>query len=100
VRVDHTELRAHGVAAIGVVPGFTRTEAVVDAFAAAGAEPPPETQSPELAGRAVACLLADPGVLELSVTNAQAASWAERYGFTDVDGRTPERFAMPADNRL
>ena len=40
------ELRPHGVAAVGVHPGFTRTEAVIDAFAQQGAEPPPETHSP------------------------------------------------------
>jgi NAD(P)-dependent dehydrogenase (short-subunit alcohol dehydrogenase family) len=84
------ELRPHGVAAIGVYPGFTRTEAVVDAFAAGGMEPPEEAHSPELVGRAVAHALADPDVLELSGTGAQAAAYAERYGFTDVDGR---RFA-------
>ena len=33
------ELRPHGVAAVGVYPGFTRTEAVVEAFAKQGAEP-------------------------------------------------------------
>ena len=94
------ELRPHGVAVVGVYPGFTRTEAVVDAFAAAGAEPPPGTQSPELVGRAVAYLAADENVLAHSGTGAQAADYAARYGFTDVDGSTPERFAMPPENLL
>jgi NAD(P)-dependent dehydrogenase (short-subunit alcohol dehydrogenase family) len=94
------ELRAHGVSVVGVYPGFTRTEAVVEAFAAQGTEPPPETHSPELVGRAVAHLLADPAVLDLSGSGAQAATYAERYGFTDVDGRTIARFAMPEANRL
>ena len=88
------ELRPHGVAVVGVYPGFTRTEAVVDAFAAGGAEPPETTHSPELVGRAVAHLLADPEVLELSGTGAQAAAFAARYGFTDVDGRTLEPFRL------
>ena len=85
---------------VGVYPGFTRTEAVVDAYAAEGAEPPPETHSPEFVGRAVARIAADPDVLELSGTGALAATYAERYGFTDVDGRTIPRFAMPESNRL
>jgi NAD(P)-dependent dehydrogenase (short-subunit alcohol dehydrogenase family) len=94
------ELRPHGVAAVGVYPGFTRTEAVVDAFAAGGMEPPPETHSPEYVGRAVVHVAADPDVLALSGTGAQAATYAKRYGFTDVDGRTLEPFVMPEKNRL
>jgi NAD(P)-dependent dehydrogenase (short-subunit alcohol dehydrogenase family) len=94
------ELRPHGIAAVGVYPGFTRTEAVVDAFAAGGSEPPPETHSPEYVGRAVAHVAADPDVLALSGTGAQAATYAKRYGFTDVDGRTLEPFVMPEENRL
>jgi NAD(P)-dependent dehydrogenase (short-subunit alcohol dehydrogenase family) len=94
------ELRPHRVSIVGVYPGFTRTEAVVAAFAAGGAEPPPETHSPEYVGRAVAHLAADPEVLAFSGTGAQAATYAERYGFTDVDRRTIAPFAMPEANRL
>jgi NAD(P)-dependent dehydrogenase (short-subunit alcohol dehydrogenase family) len=94
------ELRPHGVAAVGVYPGFTRTEAVVSAFAAEGMEPPEDTHSPEYVGRAVAHLLADDELMALSGTGAQAATYAQRYGFTDVDGRTIEPFAMPEENRL
>ena len=94
------ELRPHGVAAVGVHPGFTRTEAVVDAFAQQGAEPPPETHSPEFVGRAVASVLADPDPMRLSGTGAQAADLARRYGFADVDGRTIAPFTLPDDLRL
>jgi hypothetical protein len=73
---------------------------VVDAFAAGGMEPPPETHSPEYVGRAVVHVAADPDVLALSGTGAQAATYAKRYGFTDVDGRTLEPFVMPEENRL
>jgi NAD(P)-dependent dehydrogenase (short-subunit alcohol dehydrogenase family) len=94
------ELRPHGVSVVGVYPGFTRTEAVVDAFAAGGAEPPPHAHSPELVGRAVAALAADPEAASLSGSGAQVATYAERYGFTDVDGRSFERFALPDENLL
>jgi NAD(P)-dependent dehydrogenase (short-subunit alcohol dehydrogenase family) len=94
------ELRPYGVAVVGVYPGFTRTEAVVKAFAEGGMEPPEETHSPEYAGRAVAHVLADPAVLGLSGTGAQTATYAERYGFTDIDGRSFEPFRMPEENRL
>lgn len=94
------ELRPRGVAAVGVYPGFTRSEAVVAAFAAQGAEPPPETHSPEFVGRVVALLLADPDALSLSGTGAQAAVHARRYGVTDVDGRAVAPFALPDEYRL
>ena len=94
------ELQPHGVAAVGVYPGFTRTEAVVSAFAAEGMEPPEGTHSPEYVGRAVAHLAADPELMHLSGTGAQAATYAQRYGFADVDGRIIAPFAMPEENRL
>jgi len=94
------ELRPHGVAAVGVYPGFTRTEAVVEAFAKQGAEPPPETHSPEFVGRAVAALAADPDRMRLSGTGVQAADLARRYGFSDTDGRTIAPFALPDGLRL
>ena len=94
------ELRPHGVSAAGVWPGFTRTEAVVASFAKGGAEPPPETHSVELPGRAVAMLAADPELASLSGAGRQAADWARRYGFDDVDGRTIAPFALPESLRL
>jgi NAD(P)-dependent dehydrogenase (short-subunit alcohol dehydrogenase family) len=94
------ELRPHGAGAVGVYPGFTRTEAVVEAFAKEGNEPPPETHSPEFVGRAIAALLADPEHLALSGTGAQAATFARRYGFADVDGRAIAPFVLPDAYRL
>jgi NAD(P)-dependent dehydrogenase (short-subunit alcohol dehydrogenase family) len=94
------ELRDHGVAALGVWPGFTRTAAVIESFAAGGAEPPPTTHSVEFPGRAVAMLLADDEVVALTGTGLQAAEWAERYGFEDTDGRTIAPFEMPESLRL
>lgn len=94
------ELRPHGVAVVGVYPGFTRTEAVVEAFAAAGQEPPTEAHSPEYVGRAVAHVAADPERLALSGTGAQAATFAARYGFADTDGRSFEPFRLPDEYRL
>ena len=94
------ELRPFDVAAVGVYPGFTRTEAVVDAFAAEGREPPEDTHSPAFVGRAVASVFADPDVMRLSGTGAQAATYARRYGFADVDGRVIAPFALPEEYRL
>jgi NAD(P)-dependent dehydrogenase (short-subunit alcohol dehydrogenase family) len=94
------ELRPRGVAVVGVWPGFTRTEGVVEAFAAGGAEPPPETHSVEFVGRAVAALAADPDRMALSGRGIQVAELADRYGFTDTDGRTIAPFALPESLRL
>jgi NAD(P)-dependent dehydrogenase (short-subunit alcohol dehydrogenase family) len=81
------ELRPHGVAAVSLTPGHVRTERVVDAGMAEAA-----TESPLYAGRAVAALAADPEVGRWSGRNLYAADLARAYGFTDADGRQPERF--------
>ena len=94
------ELGDVGVAVLGVVPGFTRTEAVVDAFAAEGMEPPEVAHSPEYVGRAVVCVAADPAAASLSGSNVQTATLAERYGFLDVDGRSFAPFRMTEESRL
>ncbi|HEX5725129.1 MAG TPA: hypothetical protein VFX98_06665, partial [Longimicrobiaceae bacterium] len=53
------------------------------------------TESPEYAGRAVAALAADPGVLAKTGQVLTAGDLARAYGFTDVDGRQPPGFRMP-----
>lgn len=94
------ELRDTGIAVVGIVPGFTRTEAVVDAFAAEGMDPPAAAHSPEYVGRAVVCVTADPDAASLSGASLQTATLGERYGFVDVDGRSFAPFRMPDENRL
>jgi len=94
------ELNDRGVGVVGIVPGFTRTEAVLDAFAAEGRNPPEEAHSPEYVGRAVVSVAADSEGQSLSGTCLQVATLGKRYGFPDVDGRTFAEFRMPAENRL
>jgi NAD(P)-dependent dehydrogenase (short-subunit alcohol dehydrogenase family) len=91
------ELRPRGVAAVGVWPGFTRTEGVEEAFAQGGGSPPPETHSVELPGRAIAGLLADPERMSFSGRGIQVAELAARYGYEDTDGRVIAPFALPDD---
>ena len=97
------ELHPHGVASLALTPGFMRTEWMLDHFGATEenwrevAETNPEakgygfiaSETPCFVGRAVAALAADPRVMEKS--GGSYASWnlAEEYGFTDVDGSTP-----------
>ena len=88
------ELRAHGVAAVALAPGFLRTERVLAAhtrtpFDLGG------TESPEYVGRAVAALACDPGVLMKSGEVLAVGDLATEYEFTDTDGRRVPPFSIP-----
>lgn len=87
-------LRPHNVAAVGVLPGFTRTERVTDAFSG---NPPPITETPRYTGRVVAALAADADVMRHSGRVQATAAWAKLYQLTDVDGRTLEPFVLPPE---
>ena len=86
------ELKPHGVCALGLSPGFVATERVRDAGQTEMA-----TESPLYAGRALAALAADPDVLGRSGQILHAGDLAQAYGFTDSDGRRPERFRIARD---
>jgi len=80
------KLADRGVSAVSLYPGLVRTEGVLragDFFDLSNSE------SPVFVGRAVAGLAADPELASLSGATVVAAELAERYGFTDVDGRRP-----------
>jgi NAD(P)-dependent dehydrogenase (short-subunit alcohol dehydrogenase family) len=81
--------QAAGIAVIGLLPGFMRTERVEMHL------PDEESrkrfrydlsESPEYSGRAVAALARDANVLAKSGGLVYVADLAEEYGFTDVDG--------------
>lgn len=84
------ELRPHGVTAVSLYPGLVRTEAVLEA----GVFDLSNSESPEFSGRAVAALAADPDLLALSGSTLVAASLAQRYGFADIDGRSPRALGL------
>jgi dehydrogenase/reductase SDR family member 1 len=84
------ELRPHGVAAVSLYPGLVRTEAVL----AAGVFDLSNSESPEFTGRAVAALCGDAELLTLSGSALVVADLAGRYGFTDIDGRTPRALSL------
>lgn len=75
------DLRPYGVTALAVSPGFTRTEAILEAL---GDALPPGTDSVEFPGRAVRALLADPKVARHAGRTVRVAELAAEYGFTDV----------------
>jgi NAD(P)-dependent dehydrogenase (short-subunit alcohol dehydrogenase family) len=87
------ELREHGVAAVGLYPGLTRTERVEAAFERA-ADVPANAESPRYAGRAVVALAGDPDVLARSGGIYRTGELAREYGFTDVDGSRPAPFTF------
>jgi NAD(P)-dependent dehydrogenase (short-subunit alcohol dehydrogenase family) len=93
------ELVRTGVTALAVSPGFLRSEAVLEHFgvgednwreAIAKDRYFAESETPLLVGRAVAALAADPEVRRKAGLVHFAADLAREYGFTDVDGRTPD----------
>jgi len=100
------ELRKHGIAAVGISPGWMRTEAVLRHFDLpvddSVRDLPPElarTESVLYIGRAVAALARDSNVIEKSGKVFPVGDLAREYGFTDVDGSQPPAYRM-ADEDL
>lgn len=95
------ELRPHGVASVGLSPGWMRTELVL-----AGHQTDEEhwqerpelarTESPRYVGRAVVALASDPEVMEKSGRVLRVGDLAREYGFTDIDGRVVPAFEIDA----
>lgn len=88
------ELRKHEIAAVALHPGFVRTERVAAAWDLVGEGPAQVVHSPEYVGRAVAALAADPEVFAVSGQGLAVGDLADRYGFSDVDGRRPPAFKL------
>ncbi len=85
------ELREHGIAALALHPGLTRTERV-ERFASA--EELSASESPRYAGRAVVALATDPDVMGRSGGVYKTGQLAREYDFTDVDGAQPPPFVF------
>jgi dehydrogenase/reductase SDR family protein 1 len=84
------ELREFNVAAVALYPGAVRTERIKEAVNAGVLRFDLATaESPELSGRAVVHLAADPKVVERSGRIQVVAQLAREYGFTDEDGSLP-----------
>ncbi|MFE6888192.1 SDR family oxidoreductase [Streptomyces sp. NPDC057694] len=93
------ELKAHGIAAVAITPGFLRSEAMLEGFGVTeanwrdGVAKDPNfarSETPAYLGRAVAALAADPDVM--AKTGRALATWGlyKEYGFTDADGTQPD----------
>jgi len=100
------ELKPHGVAAIAIVPGFLRSESMLERRGVSEANWRDagktdknflESESPLFVGRAVAALAQDARILER--TGQLFSSWelGREFGFTDADGRRPDWGALTID---
>jgi NAD(P)-dependent dehydrogenase (short-subunit alcohol dehydrogenase family) len=85
------EFREHNVAAVSLYPGLVRTEKVMEALAWLDLS---NSESPQFIGRAVVALAGDPKLMEKSGRVLIAASLAQEYGFTDIDGKTPRPLTL------
>ncbi|MFD4401209.1 SDR family oxidoreductase [Nocardia sp. NPDC058499] len=101
------ELASHHATAVALTPGWLRSEMMLDSFGVTednwrdalsqSAEPPyPDpghfgiSETPRFVGRAVAALAADPDRGRWNRASLSSAGLAEEYGFTDLDGSTPD----------
>lgn len=86
------DLRPYGVACVSIWMGLLRTERTLQVFEAEPekyADLMAATESPELTGRVIAALAADPALLDKSGQILVGAELAQAYGITDIDGRQP-----------
>lgn len=93
------DLAGTGVTALTVSPGFLRSEQMLRNFRVTeanwrdGIARDPffaESETPAFVGRAIAALAADPEVGRKAGLALYASDLALEYGFTDLDGRTPQ----------
>ena len=99
------ELRDRPVTALGVTPGWLRSENMLDAFGVteenwrdALAKTPgfAISESPTYVGRGVAALAKDAEVAQFAGRVLTARQLADRYGITDTDGSRPDAWGYIA----
>jgi NAD(P)-dependent dehydrogenase (short-subunit alcohol dehydrogenase family) len=92
------ELRKKNIAAVALTPGFLRSEVMLEKFGVTEANwrdavkkvpDYAESETPLYAGRAIACLAADPHVMRKSGRVFSSWGLSEEYPFCDADGRRP-----------
>src|SRR5690348_12559097 len=92
------ELRRKNVAAVALTPGFLRSEVMLEKFGVTEANwqdavkkvpDYAESETPFYAGRAIACLAADPAIMKKSGRVFSSWNLSEEYPFCDADGRRP-----------
>ena len=93
------ELRPHKATAVGVTPGWLRSEVMLDAYGVTESNWRDATtvqphfaisETPAYVGRAIAALASDPNVSRWNGMSLSSGHLAKVYGFTDVDGSQPD----------
>jgi NAD(P)-dependent dehydrogenase (short-subunit alcohol dehydrogenase family) len=93
------ELADHPVTAVGVTPGWLRSEKMLENFGVTeeswrdALDETPEfgiSESPTYVARGVAAMAADPDVERWSGDVVSARQLADAYGVTDIDGSQPD----------
>jgi NAD(P)-dependent dehydrogenase (short-subunit alcohol dehydrogenase family) len=93
------ELAAHDATAVALTPGWLRSEAMLDEYGVTEQNWREATtrvphfaisETPLFVGRAVAALAADPQVARWNGKSLSSGQLAAVYGFTDVDGSSPD----------
>lgn len=92
------ELRAHGITALSITPGFLRSETMLDLFGVTeerwqdAVQKDPhfaQSETPYYIGRAIVALASDPEVKRWSGRALSTGMLAEAYGIRDLDGSQP-----------
>jgi NAD(P)-dependent dehydrogenase (short-subunit alcohol dehydrogenase family) len=93
------ELGPHGGTAIAITPGWLRSEMMLDHYGVTeenwrdACERVPHfaiSETPHFVGRAVAAVAADPQRARWSGRSLSSGGLAKEYGFTDLDGSSPD----------
>ena len=99
------ELRGRPVTALGVTPGWLRSEAMLDGFGVTEATWRDAltkvpgfaiSESPTYVARGVAALAKDPEVAQFAGQVLTARQLSDRYGITDTDGSRPDAWGYIA----
>jgi NAD(P)-dependent dehydrogenase (short-subunit alcohol dehydrogenase family) len=92
------ELRRKNIAAVALTPGFLRSEVMLEHFGVTEANwrdavkkvpDYAESETPLYAGRAIACLAADPNLMKKSGRVFSSWGLSDEYGYCDADGSRP-----------
>jgi NAD(P)-dependent dehydrogenase (short-subunit alcohol dehydrogenase family) len=113
------ELAAHGATAVCVTPGWLRSEMMLEHFGVAennwrdALDParaekglpvaPPDfalSETPRYVGRAIVSLALDPDRARWNQKSVSSGELAKAYGFTDVDGTSPDVWQHMKENEV
>ncbi|HEV7474433.1 MAG TPA: SDR family oxidoreductase [Pyrinomonadaceae bacterium] len=111
------ELAPHGATAVCITPGWLRSEMMLDNFGVSESNwrdaldatraqrnqpvAPPDfafSESPRYVGRAIASLALDPDRKRWNQQSVSSGELARVYGFTDLDGTSPDVWQHMEDN--